>query len=298
MLHNLYEWACGKRYEVCARFHETDQRGGGPGIQACFGGICMNTLRVLLIEDDPTEAGRISAVLERAHHDVLPTIGFDEASEALLAQKFDAVVVGSPVPVDGMAEFAAKLRELEESQRGGTRTPVLSFSPDVPGGSNWSAAQSACVDGFLPEPFEPEAFADVVNKLSNALRKSSAPDGKASSELPIFEPEEFKAQVAHDNDLLIELIDLFLTERIHQVAEMRQALAAGDYHRLHRVAHTIKGSLSSLHAPVALSDAQQLEQAAKGEEDQVCRFSLAALEQDLDTLEPHLLSLRESSSQR
>lgn len=255
----------------------------------------MDTLRVLLIEKSPEESERISAVLEQANHEVLPARCFADACQAVQIEKFDAVLVGSPA-ADGVAEFTAKLRELERRQHKGGRTAILSFQgADNDTRSNCAVVEPG-IDGYLPREFEPATFSNVVDRLAHAVaRPQQASEAGAISDLPVFEPEEFEAQVAHDRELMVEIIDLFLAERGEQVNEMRRAMAAGDFNRLSRAAHTIKGSLASLHAPQARAHAQALECAAKEHEEQVCRFSLAALEQDLDVLEPYLLSLRAES---
>lgn len=253
----------------------------------------MNTLRVLFVDNNPGQSQHIASVLSDANHNVLPAKGLEEASEAVCAQKFDAVLLGAPLPAEGLAEFTALLRSLEKAQRAGVRTPVLSFSPHCPDASCPPLAGEADIDGYLPEHFDPSLLADAVNRLSRVGYPGEPGRAARAPELPIFEPEKFQAQVCNDRDLLIEIIDLFLTESVDQVAEMWEALKAGDYHRLCRVSHTIKGSLGSLHAAMARSHAQDLETAAKEFEEQVCRFSLAALEQDLDNLKPRLIALRE-----
>lgn len=259
----------------------------------------MDALRVLLIEKNPAESERISCVLAGANHDVLSATGFEDASQAVLVQKFDAVLVGSPAAANQIVEFTATLRGLERKQRNPGRTTILSFSPDAAQDCEWSPAADVAIDGYLPRRFEATTFRDTMNALMRAVaRPPQTETPRACSELPVFDPEQFQAQVAHDRDLLIEIIDLFLTDRVDQASEMRNALAAADYNRLARAAHTIKGSLSSLHAAQARAHAQDLELAANECEDQVCRFSLAQLEQDLDILEPHLLSLRDSARQR
>lgn len=256
----------------------------------------MGALRILLVEKNPAESERITSLLESANHDVLSATGFEDASEALLVQKFDAVLLGSLGAADGVAAFTATLRALENSQRNSGRTAILSFSPQFTPESGSSLPGGVPIDGYLPRDFEPATFSEAMTTLARALahpRELTQPG--TSSELPVFEPEEFQAQVAHDRELLVEIIDLFLADRPDQINEMRTALAAGDYNRLSRAAHTIKGSLGSLHALQARAHVQDLELAAQNREEQVCRFSLAQLEHDLDILEPQLLSLRESS---
>lgn len=253
----------------------------------------MSSFRVLLIEENHEDAERISSVLAQANHTVLPAHGFAEASEALQVQRFDAILMGTLGP-ESIAEFTAKLRQVERKHRSSSRTAVLSFAPRESVGAR---ATEVGIDAFLPKEFEAATFSEAVTTLARAV--TSSPGAAAAiSDMPVFEPEEFEAQVAYDRELMVEIIDLFLAERPDQVNDMRTAMAAGDFQRLSRAAHTIKGSLGSMHAPQAKAHAQQLELAARNQEDQVCRFCLAALEQDLDVLEPHLLALRDSVTQQ
>ena len=261
----------------------------------------MDGLRVLVIEQNPRESERIASILEEANHAVLPATGFAEASEALLVQRFDAVLLGCPA-ADGMTEFTTKLRQLEKKQRSGTRAPVLSLTSDDSASCASKTGESGIngsgIDGYLPREFDPLTFSNTVHSLAQGVKQTVEPTDNAASELPVLEPEEFKAQVAHDRDLLIEIIDLFIAEYPDQLNDMRNAVLSGDYQRLGRTAHTIKGSLGSLHAPQAWAHAQQLELAAKQNQDQVCRFSLHALERDLETLQVQLLALRRASSEQ
>lgn len=255
----------------------------------------MNPLRVLVIERDPEKVGRISAVLNEVQCEILPASSFDEAMEALFVQRFDAVLVGSAADAKPQADFTAALRKIEKSLGLLSKTPVLLCSAAVPNGL-WTPTHEEWVDAYLPEEFAAATFTDAVVRLAQALSPSTqAKEPVSSSDLPIFEPDKFQAQVAYDRDLLVEIIDLFMAERRTQVAEMQAALNGSDFARLSRVAHTIKGSLGSLHASLARSHAQQLESAARSADAQVCRFCLAVLEQDLDLLEPELIALRNAA---
>jgi HPt (histidine-containing phosphotransfer) domain-containing protein/CheY-like chemotaxis protein len=254
----------------------------------------MNTLRVLVVDTDLQEAERLAERLADARHTALPANGLEEATEALRVQKFDAVVLGSALPSDGVADFTAKLRKLEQSQRAATPAPVLSLSSRVPDGAEWCAAESG-VDAYLADSFQPAVLFDAVTGLAAAITRAGEPRANASSESPVFEVEQFRAQVGHDDGLMAELIDLFLAEAPGQMIEMLEALTANEFERLARVAHTIKGSLATFHAVQARTRAQQLETAAKACDGSQCRQTLGALEHDLELLEPQLLSLRNTA---
>jgi two-component system sensor histidine kinase/response regulator len=255
----------------------------------------VDTLRVLLIENNPGESQRISLLLEGAHHAVLPLHDLKEAAEALEIQKFDAVLVPSDAPDKELKPFTAKLRQLEQNQRSAVRTPILSVSPEVPIDAGWLETHETSIDGYLPERFEPAVFAKAVESLAGSLLRASSSTPQSSAEpqtLPRFDPDGFQEQMAYDHELAVEIINLFLGECVDQVAEMRQALASGNLPSLSRIAHTIKGSLGSLHAPRSRFYAQELELAAKNGEGRVCGPFLDKLIQELEALRPELIHLR------
>src|SRR5579883_2713054 len=136
--------------------------------------MSSGALRLLLVEGDPREAERISSALVNASHTVLPATNFQEASEALNIERFDAVVLGRALHAQEMGEFTSKLRALERSQRASAQTPVLP----------------------LPEPFEPATLTSAVSNLLRAVGGNSQA-ASGSPDLPVLEPEGFLDQVAY-----------------------------------------------------------------------------------------------------
>jgi len=92
----------------------------------------------------------------------------------------------------------------------------------------------------------------------------------------------------------VEIIDLFLEERKGQVSGMEDCVANKDWDSLSKIAHTIKGSLGSLHAARARSRAQELETAARNSEVEVSLRAHRQLIRDLEALEPVLLELKDA----
>lgn len=231
-------------------------------------------------------------MLVAADHSVLSVSSAEEAEEALEIVKVDVVVFGSPHPEP--VSFVRRLRELEREQKHAVRAPVLALSHELPVSPGWSPAGPGVVEGYLAEGFGPEALAavcDFVARATASQGQGAEPD--AQTLLPVFEPEKFRQQVAYDPVLAGEIIDLFLEERSIELPEMQKALDQGDFRQLSQVAHTIKGSLSSLHAMLARHHAQELETAARAKDVEACGRILSQLASDLDTLEPLLLNLRD-----
>jgi two-component system sensor histidine kinase/response regulator len=257
----------------------------------------MNSLQFLLVDSDPGQSDRITSVLAGASHTVLRTDGLAQASDVLLVEHFDAVLLGSGFPVEALTAFTAKLRQVEQKERSRSRIPVLLFAAESTESVAPLGAAAAC-DGYLQEPLDAEALTDAVTSLAQAVRGAAQEPvpvvvPAALNNLPVFEPAKFEEQVCNDPELMVEIIDLFLQECTGQIEEMRASIASRDYAGLSRMAHTIKGSLASLHAARARQRAQELETAAGREDGQeVCAQLFAALERDLATLEPELLALR------
>ena len=244
------------------------------------------------MDADPKRMERVTSVLAAAGHSVVSVSSPEEAEEALEIVKVDVVVFGSPHPEP--VSFVHRLRELEKAQKHAFRAPVLALSHEVPVSPGWSSPGPGVIDGYLAEGFGPEALlrvCDFIARSTAAQSKTTESAGQAS--LPVFEPEKFRQQVAYDPALAAEIIDLFLEERSIELPEMQTALEQGDFRQLSQIAHTIKGSLSSLHAMLARHHAQELETAAMAKDGESCGRILSQLASDLETLEPLLLNLRD-----
>ena len=190
-----------------------------------------------------------------------------------------------------LADFNAKLRRVEQSQRAATRIPVLALDS----ASVSEPSEGGGCDGYVHEPIDPVALTEAVRSLAAALGKPM--ELKVASgidDLPVLEPEKFEEQVGYDNELMVEIIDLFLEERKGQVAGMEDSVANQDWDSLSKIAHTIKGSLGSLHAARARSRAQELESAARNNQVEVSLRAHRLLVRDLEVLEPELLELRDA----
>ena len=240
----------------------------------------------------------ISEKLELAGHSVVSTADLGEATEALLMARFAAVLLMSEAlhtPASELEEFHAAVQELDRRAKDTARTPVLLVAPEGRNDQDLQSVLRSGIDGIVPESTDADALTLAIARLAAAVSHDKGTSSAAlAPELPVLEVEELREQVAYDNELLLELIELYISERARQSLEMKSALAHGDWDRLSRVAHTIKGSLGSLHAIAAHATAQSLEMAARVQDAIECADFLCTFESQLDTLEQYLLALRRS----
>lgn len=249
----------------------------------------MSSLRVLVVGKDCTLAER----LEHGGHHVTPVDECEIAVEALQLQNFDAVVLGEGVSPRDLDALSREIQQL--NRRSNVRTAVLAVQS-----AGMPMQTSPPLDGYLPIHAGADALKEALANAAadQSARVSAAPDRSTPdasvSDLPVLNPQELREQLDFDDELLLELVNLFRTERERQSPEMREALVKGNLAQLSRVAHTIKGSLGSLQAPAARAEAQLLELAAGKNDRAACERLLPSFERRLDELELELRALTES----
>jgi HPt (histidine-containing phosphotransfer) domain-containing protein len=96
-----------------------------------------------------------------------------------------------------------------------------------------------------------------------------------------------------NQDLLSELVELFLIEAPELIEAMRTALQGGDMRALEHSAHSMKGAAGNFSASSAVSAASQLEKDAKNHDLKAAKESLATLELAIERLMPELAGLRQ-----
>lgn len=255
----------------------------------------MSKLRVLLVHNDGAELGRRSSLLEKAGHSVLPLETMADASEALGLQRFDAVLLPENVPADQLSAFTSSLRQMERDRRGDDRTAIVGCSDTVAEGrlETVSKRESPGIDALIPIEFDPALFADIVGQIQSQVSRTAAAIAPEETEqLAVFDREGFSELLGNSRELLDEITGLFLDESGSQMREMDTCLRIGDFVSLAKVAHTLKGSLGTLHAHRARSRAQALEIAATGRMQEQSQSNLDRLRDDLDELLPLVTRMR------
>jgi two-component system, sensor histidine kinase and response regulator len=241
-------------------------------------------MMVLVCEGDEREAQRISSVLNAAGHNCSVVTDAQAALEAVFLERFDAVLVGRTIPPEATCALRDQLRELETLQSDRGSLPLLTVA---------SCTGAPGAEISLPEHFEAADFQRAIVNLAAQIPTRHSEKDAHREPLPVFEAAEFEEQCAQDRDLMLEILELSAAERDKQVPDMEAALARADFDRLARIAHTLKGSLGSLHAPAAHRRAHDLEMAAKACLPAESAELLAAFIPELDTLQQELSKYRE-----
>lgn len=75
----------------------------------------------------------------------------------------------------------------------------------------------------------------------------------------LFDRESALARVGDDEDLLSELVRIFLDDYPNSLREMQEALAQGNSKLLERAAHSLKGAVANFGAEDVVKEAFELE---------------------------------------
>lgn len=93
-----------------------------------------------------------------------------------------------------------------------------------------------------------------------------------------FDRTEAIARAGDDEELMLELLDLFLGQREELMGAVRTAVSAGDAKALEHSAHALKGSLLALAADQSSEIALSLERIGRAGNLEEAPFQLARLE--------------------
>ncbi len=214
-------------------------------------------LRVLLAEDNGTNAYIASQYLSAVGHRVVHVEHGQAAVARASAQAFDIILMDISMPqMDGMSA-AALIRSgpsLNET------TPIIALTAHaVPGTAEKIRANG--MDAYLTKPIGRE-------RLLATVRKFGGTGGLVSPEIgndePILESAGFE-EFLHDREIDADspLFLIFVSEMEARHAALQAAITASDTAKVGAIAHSIYGSASTVSASRLAAQCRYLEQQAK-----------------------------------
>ncbi|WP_428264078.1 PAS domain-containing protein [Haliangium sp.] len=232
--------------------------------------------RVLLAEDDPTNALLAKRLLVRGGHRVTHVTTGAAAFEAWLTQPFDLVLMDVQMPeLDGL-ETSRRIRA-EEERRGGARTCIVALTANALA-EDEARCLEAGMDAYLPKPVHRDALSAILANLgadepTPPLATPSpppAPQARAASPPRRFDLDALLDRLGGDHEIAGFILEEFARQAEIQRDAIAAAVAAGDMGTLTQTAHRAKGSLLTLEATETAILAEALERAAAyGEHDSI-----------------------------
>lgn len=223
--------------------------------------------RILVVEDNSVNQKLAVRMLEKLGYRPDLVENGQEALAALEVGSYDAVLMDCQMPVMDGFEATSAIRRNESAGKRYVRTghlPIIAVTANAMQGDR-ERCLAAGMDAYLAKPIKLE---DIRLTLSRWLTSSSdevlvrgtvSPVSKASTIPGYFDPVQMLLNIGGDQELLNQLIDLFLERHADIMTDIRQALSQGDSTTVERAAHTLKGTAANLCAPDVALAAGQLE---------------------------------------
>ncbi|MEY2633019.1 MAG: hypothetical protein RIR00_1673, partial [Pseudomonadota bacterium] len=205
-------------------------------------------LNVLLVEDHPVNQKLTINLLEKWGHAIVVANHGQEALDLLEHRHFDLILMDMQMPVMGGLEATRLIREREAAHRG-RRTPIIAMTANAMLGDR-DACFAAGMDDFLAKPIRARDLLEKMQTVAGYNRQSSVGFDYAA------------ALAAADREILDILSGLFLDSFTSELEKLRRAIEQKDVAQIHRLAHTLKGSLAAFGAEPARRAAVEIEAAA------------------------------------
>ncbi len=239
--------------------------------------VSERSLHILLAEDNAINQKIALRLLEKAGHQVRVAVNGKEALSALEQQPFDVVLMDVQMPEMGGFEATGILREREKGT--GRHMPVIAMTAHAMKGDRERCLEAG-MDDYVSKPVQ----------TAELLRVLAPYAATASSEQQPFCRETALDGMCGDEQLLTEIIAIFLADAPILLKEARLAIARGDASKLHRTTHTLKGAVSYLGAGPAVEAVQKLETIGASGNLKGALESFHVMEQEVDRLREALVA--------
>ncbi len=241
--------------------------------------------RILVAEDNPVNQKVVLAML--AKFQLKPDLAENGqmALDLMAKQPYDLVLMDCQMPIMDGYEATRIQRGREISKRTLSRLPIVALTAHATTEARDEICLTAGMDDYLSKPINRNELTEVLMRWMGAVQTSntaSQPLETGISQTPACESECWDESatlkfIEGDEELLGELIQLFIENVPKRLAELHSSLVKNDLDALANAAHAIKGMTGSFFAEPATSLASELEYSARHAKDAELRLITAKL---------------------
>jgi signal transduction histidine kinase/DNA-binding response OmpR family regulator len=215
-------------------------------------------LRILVAEDNPVNQKVVFRMLEKMGHATTITANGQAALAALAAHSFDLVFMDVQMPeMDGLTATKC-IREREQQTR--LHLPIVAMTAHAMKGDQ-ELCLAAGMDAYIAKPVSSVQIKETIARiLIPEPQVRPRPIVKAVPDsLVLWDPANALERLDGDEQLLHEIVQIFLEESSRQLADLKRAVKEANAELLEKTAHRLKGELSYLGMPTVSRKADKLE---------------------------------------
>jgi CheY-like chemotaxis protein len=206
-------------------------------------------LAILLAEDNVVNQRVAVGLLSRRGHRVVVAGTGREAIEKFDREPFDVVLMDVQMPEMGGFEATAEIRRREAGS--GRRTRIVAMTAHAMAGDR-ERCMAAGMDGYVAKPIVPAALFEGIERA----------DEQHPLEPAAFDHDELLSRLGGDEELLADVVKMFLEDCPKRLAAIRRAIDAADAPLVRAEAHALKGAAGNLSAGALSAAARAIESAA------------------------------------
>lgn len=242
-------------------------------------------IHILLVEDNVINQKLALRILEKEGHNATLAQNGRDAVEMSGSAEYDLILMDMQMPIMGGLEATRRIREREKGTQ--KHIPIIGLTANAMQNDRMACIEAG-MDGYVSKPIRTDFLFEEVRRVLSVLGKPSSVTSEPAHPLeyiPSFNLKESLGRVGDDQELLVELAQIFFDDYPQRIAEMRSALQLQNAKQVEMSAHHLRGSATTF-------SAHRLEQLAKALEKEAASGSLnsapsflAALEEELDRFE-------------
>jgi len=248
-------------------------------------------LTILLAEDNPVNQKLAIRLLEKTGCRVMIASNGREALNLLQQSRpapFDLVLMDIQMPeMDGM-EATAAIRKAEKFSGG--HVPIIAMTANAMRGDR-ERYLGGGMDGYISKPVDSRGLFAEIDRCLAGIIPSAPLTEKLVERNDLVDRASLLDRVEGDQELLAEIIKVFLADAPQLLSAMQKALQQNDMILLERSAHSMKGAAGNMSALATVNAASQLEQSAKKGDAEKSKSNLTALQGAVERLLPVLADL-------
>ena len=234
-------------------------------------------LEVLLVEDHPVNQRLAARMLDKwgCTHELAQN-GV-EALAALERRRFDVCLMDVMMPVMGGLECTREIRR-REVERGLPRLPVIATTANAMQGDR-DACLAAGMDDYLSKPIKLPELQARLEAIAQARARPSLAAGAG------MRFSDYSVGLSQMDAEIGEIVGpAFLESYEQDLATMLRTAEAADHAAVHRLVHSLKGTLAAFGADALAQRALAIETAAMAGEAVLYRSLASALADDVRAL--------------
>lgn len=245
-----------------------ETRHGGRSEQEA-GGRPRRRLRILVAEDNRVNQMVATRMIEHLGHTAVVAGNGREALARCTAEPFDLALMDVQMPeMDGFTA-TAQIREAERYT--GSHLHILAVTAHAMQGDR-ERCLAAGMDGYVTKPLTSEQLAEAIHGFFPEESATPPPEpdsaaepAEAAATEAAWDPVKALDRLEGDEDLLAEVLGIFLDEAPRQLSALRRAIEEGDAKTAAEIAHSLKGQLGYFGIADAFSRARRMEDLARSE---------------------------------